>query len=344
MKIKLFFAFTALILFGFVAQPNHAYSQSGTDGGVASAQSDATTLPAENPEAPIVDEVMEADPFEEAPQVDATREAPNLTAESETGEARLGAPRDWQLGFQDAASPMKSQMNDFHNILLIIITAISVFVLLLLLYVMVRFRAGRNPVPSKTTHNFKLEVIWTLVPILILLAIVIPSMRLLYFSDKVVDADMTIVATGYQWYWGYEYPDHDNISFLSYMIPDDELRPGQQRLLETDNRVVLPIDTNIRILTQGNDVIHSFAVPALGLKMDAVPGHTNETWVRIDHEGVYYGQCSEICGINHAFMPITIEAVSKEKFEEWLVTAKEKFAAISIDTQYASLTNRSWGE
>lgn len=338
MKIKFFFALTALILFGFVAQPQFAYSQPADETGVVATQSDATTVPLENPDEPILEDVRELDAFEEAPQVDPLRDAPNKTAQTQGDQSPMvGAPTDWQINFGEGASPMKRQMNDFHHGLLYMVFGISAFVLLLLLYVIIRFRKKRNPVPSKTTHNLKLEVIWTLVPILILLVIVIPSMRLLYFTDKVVDADMTIIATGYQWYWGYEYQDYDNMSFLSYMVPDDELKHGQKRLLETDNRVVLPIDTDIRILTTANDVIHSFAVPSLGLKMDAVPGRTNETWVRIDREGVYYGQCSEICGINHGFMPITIEAVSKEKFEEWLVTAKEKFAAVSAPVQYAYL-------
>lgn len=338
MKTRMLFAFMALMLLGFTLQPDVSFAQTQDQTGVVATQSDATTVPEENPDSPILDEVQDTDAYEEAPQVDATRDAPNVLAGGVEAEKMVGAAENWQMNFSEGASPMKREMNDFHDLLLYIIIGISVFVLALLLYVMIRFRRKANPVPSTTTHNFKLEVIWTLVPIIILLFIVVPSMRLLYFTDKVVDADMTIVATGYQWYWGYEYPDHDNISFLSYMIPDDEIQPGQKRLLETDNRVVLPIDTNIRILTTANDVIHSFAIPSLGIKIDAIPGRTNETWVRIDKEGVYYGQCSEICGINHAFMPITVEAVSKEKFEEWLVGAKEEFAAVSGNTQYAYLS------
>lgn len=241
-------------------------------------------------------------------------------------EGFVGVAKDWQIDMLEAASPAKQQMHDFHILLMYIITAITVFVMGLLLYVMVRFNRKANPVPSTTAHNTKLEIIWTVIPVLILLVIVLPSMRLLYYTDKVAEADMTIVATGYQWYWGYEYPDHDGINFLSYMVPDEEIKPGQYRLLETDNRVVLPVDTNIRILVTAADVLHAFAVPSLGVKIDAIPGHTNETWTRIEKEGVYYGQCSELCGAGHGYMPITIEAVSKEEFKAWVEKAKLEFS------------------
>lgn len=242
--------------------------------------------------------------------------------------AAVGAPMPKQIGFQEAASPVMRQLTAFHNGLLMpIITFIVLFVLALLVYILIRFNAKANPTPSKTTHNTLLEVVWTIIPVLILLVIVVPSMKLLYYMDRVEDADMTIKVTGYQWYWGYEYPDNGDIAFLAYMIPEDELLPGQKRLLETDNRLVLPVDTNIRILVTAADVLHSWAVPALGIKMDAVPGRLNETWVRIEKEGVYYGQCSELCGTGHGFMPITIEAVSKKDFEKWLKRAKREFSA-----------------
>ena len=244
-------------------------------------------------------------------------------------ETVIGAAKDWQLGMVEGASPVKHEMHDFHNILMWVISAIVALVMLLLIIVVVRFNEKSNPVPSKTSHNTLLEVFWTGVPILILLAIGIPSMRLLYFTDKVEDAEMTIIATGYQWYWGYEYPDHDGINFLSYMVPEEDLKEGQLRLLETDNRVVVPVDTNIRIQIKAADVLHSFAVPSLGLKTDAVPGHLNETWTRIENEGVYYGQCSELCGKDHGFMPITIEAVSKEDFKVWVEKAKQEFSDAS---------------
>ncbi|MFN7114254.1 MAG: cytochrome c oxidase subunit II [Alphaproteobacteria bacterium] len=231
----------------------------------------------------------------------------------------VGAPKNWGLGFQPSASPVKHEMVWFHNDLLMpVITAITVFVMLLLLYVMIRFNAKANPKPSKTTHNTMLEFIWTLVPVIILVIIVVPSLKLLYMSDKTADAEMTLNIKGYQWYWGYEYPDHGDIEFSSYMVPEKDLKEGQVRLLSTDNPVVLPVDTNIRLLVTANDVIHSFAMPALGVKIDAVPGRMNETWTRIEKEGIYFGQCSEICGINHAFMPIEIHAVSKEAFAKWV--------------------------
>lgn len=233
--------------------------------------------------------------------------------------AEPGQPYPWQMGLQEAATPMKEKMEWFHNDLLMpIITAITIFVLILLVWVMVRYNSKANPTPSKTTHNTMLEVIWTLIPVIILVIIVIPSMKMLYFIDKTKDAEMTLKVTGYQWYWGYEYPDHGGVNFLSNMVPEAELKEGQPRLLATDNPVVLPVDTNIRILTTASDVIHAFAVPAFGIKIDAVPGRLNETWVRIDKEGTFYGQCSEICGTNHAFMPIEIHAVSKEEFKNWV--------------------------
>lgn len=236
--------------------------------------------------------------------------------------ATEGQPENWQLGFQPAASPVKLKMEWFHNHLLLpIITVITIFVMLLLLYVMIRFNSRSNPNPSKTTHNTLLEVIWTLVPVLILVVIVIPSMKMLYYADKTHEAEMTLKVTGFQWYWGYEYPDHGGVNFLSNLVPEKDLKPGQPRLLATDNPIVLPVDTNIRLLVTASDVLHAWAMPAFGVKLDAVPGRMNETWVRIDREGVYYGQCSELCGTNHGFMPIEVHAVSKEKFAAWV---KEK--------------------
>lgn len=231
----------------------------------------------------------------------------------------VGVPKNWGIGFQTSASPVKHEMAWFHNDLLLpVITAITIFVMLLLFYVMIRFNAKANPKPSKTTHNTLLEFVWTLVPVIILVIIVVPSLKLLYLADKTADAEMTLNIKGYQWYWGYQYPDHGDIEFSSYMVPEKDLKAGQVRLLSTDNPVVLPVDTNIRLLITANDVIHSFALPSLGVKTDAIPGRTNETWTRIEKEGVYFGQCSEICGINHAFMPIEIRAVSKEAFARWV--------------------------
>lgn len=235
----------------------------------------------------------------------------------------VGAPRDWQLGFQPAASPVKTQLEAFHDLLLIIITAITLFVLGLLIYVMVRFRRGANPNPSKTTHHTGLEVAWTVIPVIILVVIAIPSFRVLYYMDKAPNAEMTLKVTGYQWYWGYEYPDHGGISFQSNMLTREEAEAkGGPYLLETDNRVVVPVGTDIRVLVTAADVLHSWAVPAFGVKKDAVPGRLNETWFRAEREGLYYGQCSEICGVNHGFMPIAIEVVSKERFAAWVEETK----------------------
>lgn len=232
----------------------------------------------------------------------------------------IGIAKPWQLGFQEAVTPSKTRMEWFHNTLLLpIITGIVVFVMGLLLYVMIRFNAKANPVPSKTTHNTMLEVVWTLVPVLILVVIVIPSMKMLYFVDRTTDAEMTLKVTGYQWYWGYEYPDQGGVNFLSNMVQDKDLKEGQQKLLSTDNVVVLPVDTNIRLLVTASDVIHSWAIPSFGVKIDAVPGRTNETWTRIEKEGIYYGQCSELCGQNHGYMPIEVHAVSKAEFAKWVV-------------------------
>jgi len=252
------------------------------------------------------------------------------------GEAlALGAPVPGGLNLQEAASPTMERIHAFHNMMLWIIGSITALVLLLLIYVCARFNDRVNPVPSKVTHNTLVEVLWTLVPVLILVVIFIPSMQLLYYSDRTTDPDMTLKVTGYQWYWGFEYPDHDHLSFNSYMVPDDQIdiAAGQKRLLSTDTPVYLPIDTNIQILVTAADVIHAFAVPAFGVKIDAVPGRLNETWVRITKPGTYYGQCSELCGRDHAFMPVEIRAVTMEEFEAWLEQAHQEFS--SLDTRTA---------
>lgn len=236
-------------------------------------------------------------------------------------------PHNWQLGMQTPATPVKHAINDLHNLLLIIIFAISVFVLGLLLYVIVRFRADRNPVPSRTAHNTVIEVLWTVVPVLILVIIAIPSFRLMYFMDRVPDAEMTIKVVGNQWFWTYSYPDQGDLSFASNVIPDSELKPGQKRLLDVDNPLVVPVDTNIRVLITGVDVMHSWFIPAFGIQFYAYPGRINETWMRVEQPGTYYGQCNQICGINHAFMPIKVVAVPKPEFEKWLVEAKQRFAS-----------------
>lgn len=234
---------------------------------------------------------------------------------------------NWGLGFQDSATTAAERLEKFHDLLMIIITGIVVFVFILLVIVSLKFNRKANATPSMTTHNVKLEIFWTLIPVIILIIIAVPSFSILYKNDKIAEPEMTLKIVGYQWYWGYEYPDHDSIAFDSRMIPDDEIVEGQKRLLSTDNVVYLPVDTDIAILVTANDVIHSWTIPAFKVKMDAVPGRTNETWFRITKPGTYYGRCSEICGKDHAYMPIEVRAVSKEEFKAWVEKAKIEFAA-----------------
>ena len=252
--------------------------------------------------------------------------------------AAEGLAKPWQMGFQDAASPVAEKMNEFHNLLLYIIFAITAFVMVLLAYVMLRFNAKANPTPSKTTHNVMIEVIWTAIPVLILIVIAIPSFKLLYYQGSVPETEMSLKVTGHQWYWSYEYPDHGEISFESYMIPDDEIKEGQVRLLDVDNPVVLPINTKIKILVTSADVLHAWAIPAFGFKMDTVPGRLSEGWIYIDKAGTYYGQCSELCGVNHGFMPITVKAVTKEEFKAWVKKAKKKFSSNGFGTPAIAAT------
>jgi len=236
-------------------------------------------------------------------------------------------PYDWQVIMQPAASPVRARIDDLHNVILLPITiAIAVLVLALLLYVIVRFNAKRHPTPSQVTHNALIEVLWTVIPAIILLVIAIPSFKLLYYNDRTQHADMTLKVTGHQWYWTYEYPDQGNLSFDSNMVPKEDLKAGQPRLLEVDNPVVVPVGATIRILVTGTDVIHSWFFPAAGVQEYAVIGRTNESWMRIDRAGTFYGQCNQICGVNHSFMPIEVQAVSQADFDKWLADAKKKFA------------------
>jgi len=233
---------------------------------------------------------------------------------------------NWQMGFNESVTTVMNDIVHLHDrILLPIIVAISVFVLFLLLYSIFKFRASKNPIPSKTSHNTFIEVMWTVIPCLILIVIAVPSFRLLYKQDIIPKADVTIKAIGYQWYWGYEYPDQ-NIAFDANMIETKNLKPNQPRLLETDNHVVVPVNKVVKVLITANDVLHAWAVPSFGIKRDAVPGRINETWFKAEKEGVYYGQCSELCGSRHAFMPITVRVVSDKQYSEWLKEAKIKFA------------------
>ena len=237
-----------------------------------------------------------------------------------------GRSEPWQMWFQPAASPVMERIIEFHNFIFIIEVSIVVLVLVLMGYIIIRFNSKSNPVPSKTTHNTILEVAWTAVPLLLVIIIAVPSLKLLYYADRIEEGEMTLKVIGNQWYWSYEYPDHGAFAFDSIIIEDENLEPGQPRLLSVDNSVVLPAETNIRLLFTSADVIHNWAVPSLGLKLDAVPGRVNESWVRINSEGDYYGMCSELCGVNHGFMPVHIKAVSKADFAAWVEQAKQEFA------------------
>ena len=242
-------------------------------------------------------------------------------------------PQPWQMNFRPSATPVMDDIVEFHNLLLVIEVLIVLFVLGLMVYICVKFNAKANPVPSKTTHNSFLEVVWTVIPIIILIVITVPSVKLLVFMDKAPKekVEMTLKVIGHQWYWSYEYPDAGNLAFDSNIIPDEEIdaSKGQIRLLEVDNRIAIPVDTTIRVIMTSEDVLHNWAVPAFGIKMDTVPGRINEAWIRVPaaRAGVYRGQCSELCGVNHGYMPIVIEAKSKQDFANWLDKAKKEFAS-----------------
>ncbi|MFC3226488.1 cytochrome c oxidase subunit II [Marinibaculum pumilum] len=260
------------------------------------------------------------------PGLAAAQDGEPLPADLET----IGIAQPWQLGYQPAAAPIMDSIYDFHDLLLVVIFAISIFVLLLMLYVMFRFSASKNPNPSRTSHNTLVEVIWTVVPVLILVIIAIPSFRLLYFEDRTVEADLVVKATGHQWYWTYEYPD-EGLVFDQLMVADADLKPGEPRLLETDTAVVVPVDKKVRVLTTASDVLHSWTIPSFGIKQDSVPGRINETWFLAERPGIYYGQCSELCGVNHAFMPIKVVAVEQADYDRWLAWAKNEYAAVKSE-------------
>lgn len=232
-------------------------------------------------------------------------------------------PKPWQIGFQPSASPIMEGIAEMHNLLIVIITCIAIFVTVLMAYVIYKFRASKNPVPSANSHNTLLEIVWTLLPVMILIVIGIPSLKLMFFANKLEHADITVKAIGHQWYWSYQYPE-ENLNFDSLMIEDKDIKPGQLRLLSVDNPVVVPAGKTVRVIVTSEDVLHSFAVPSLGIKKDAVPGRINETWFRIEKEGEYYGQCSELCGVKHGFMPIAIKVISPEKYNEWVNSKKVK--------------------
>lgn len=246
------------------------------------------------------------------------------------GVAGAAEPQPWQIGLQEPSGSIAEKADSLHNLLLIIITAISVFVLALLVYVCIRYRESANPTPSKTTHNTVIEILWTVVPVLILVVIAVPSFRLLYYMDQTKDTEMVIKVTGNQWYWNYEYPD-EGLGFDSYMIDEDDLEDGQPRLLSVDYPMVVPEGTKVKLLVTGNDVMHSFFVPSLAVQTYSIIGRVNEVWIDVPAgEKTYYGQCNQICGVNHAYMPIVIKAVSPEDYAAWLSEAKEEFALNSL--------------
>ena len=235
-------------------------------------------------------------------------------------------PKNWEIGMQPAANEIKRRIIDLHDLVFIIITLTTVFVGLLLVIVCWRFNAKRNPVPSKTAHHTGLEIAWTVIPVLLLVIMAIPSFRLIYYQDRTPNPDLTIKAIGHQWYWEYAYPDNGDFSVESRYIRDEDIKPGQLRLLDVDNQMVVPVGKNIRILTSSPDVIHSFFVPSLGVQRYAIPGRTIETWFSVDKPGVYYGQCNQICGADHSKMPIAVHAVSEADYKAW-VTGQTKKAA-----------------
>jgi cytochrome c oxidase subunit 2 len=247
-----------------------------------------------------------------------------LVTSGETALAALGQAVPWQLGFQDSATPIMDEITSFHDELLVVITAISAFVLILLIIVMVRFNARANPTPSRVTHNTLVEVAWTVIPVVILATIAVPSFRLLFHQYDFPPAYVTVKATGKQWYWTYAYPDNGKFEFDSLMLQDKDRKADQPRLLAVDNEMVVPVNKNVRLLTIGAEVIHSFAIPSFGVRMDAVPGRLNETWFKATREGTYYGQCSELCGKDHAFMPIAVRVVSEQAFNDWVEAANKR--------------------
>jgi cytochrome c oxidase subunit 2 len=260
--------------------------------------------------------------------------------------ARAAEPHPWQLGFQPPATPVQARLEAFNNELTVIIGLITVFVLGLLLYVIVRYRASRNPVPSHRTHNTVIEILWTIIPVVILVIIAIPSFKLMFFMADVPDPHMTVKVTGHQWYWTYTYPDSGNLAFDSNIVQQADLKPGQLRLLTVDHPLVVPVDTNIKVDVGSTDVIHSWFMPSFGVQEYAMPGRENEAWFRIPKEGVYHGQCNQLCGLNHAFMPIVVKAVSKDEFKRWLVEAKKEFARDRQDEaapRVAGLASRAPG-
>lgn len=250
----------------------------------------------------------------------------------------VGVPHDWQMGFPPSYTPLMERLASLHDLLLVIISLICLFVLALLIYAVMRFHVARNPTPTTTTHNTVLEIAWTVIPILILVVIAIPSFRLLYYGDKAADAAMTIKVIGRQWYWSYEYPDHGNFTVDSRILAEaDRLKqkPTMPRLLAVDEEMVVPAGTVIRIVGTAADSMHGWTVPGFGIKKTVIPGRLNEGWINVKNEGFYFGQCSQICGNSHSYMPIAVRAVSKAEFDKW-VEQKKKSAGLLPATDVAS--------
>lgn len=247
---------------------------------------------------------------------------------ADTAMAVEGYAKPWQLDFPPMMTELARNVADFHYWLVWLITLICLLVAALLVVIVIRFNEGRNPIPSRTTHNTLLEVAWTIVPVLILVAIAIPSFRVLRQQLVVPPHDLVVKVTGYSWYWGYEYPSEEGgFRFDSNMVEEANLQPGQPRLLTVDNEMVVPVGKVVRVQVTAADVIHNFAVPSLGQRIDAIPGRLNETWFKADQEGVFYGQCSELCGNGHPYMPITVRVVSEQQFAAWLSDARQRYAS-----------------
>lgn len=254
-------------------------------------------------------------------------------------EPMVGAPVPWAMGLQQSGGPIKDAISDFNHLVFWLMVAITVFVAMLLVWCVWRYSAGRNPTPSQNSHNTPLEIAWTIIPVLILLVIAIPSFRLIYYQDRARDAELTINVTGHQWYWNYRFPDHGNFAFDSRPVFDEDLKTGQMRNLEVDEPLVVPVGRAIRIMTNGADVIHSFFVPSLGVQRYTIPGRSLETWMQADRVGTYYGQCNQICGTNHWFMPIVVKAVPQAEFDAWVASARTRFAAEGAAPALAATQN-----
>lgn len=254
-----------------------------------------------------------------------------VTALAGSASVFASEPHPWQLYFQPAATTIMSDIDNLHRLIMYILSAVTLSILIVMAYVSYRFHYTRNPVPAKFTHNVLIEIVWTIIPVIILCFISVPSFELLREDTDIDPSEMTIKIVGHQWYWEYSYPDNGGFKFDSYMLDSKKLSAGQKRLLDVDNRVVIPQGTTIRFIVTAADVLHSFAVPSFGVKVDAVPGRVNETYVNVPSTGLYYGQCSEICGVNHGFMPIAIQVVTKEDFAKWVEESKTKFAHTSLE-------------